>query len=201
MTAMTAIATSAKVTGRRRPAAEVAHRVAFVRQLVTECGRDRARIHEGYRAFYGDDDASARTIDEYLARVDREYIRQAEEKAPDERQGFLAKLDADLALYASAKAWGPHSSARRLQARVLGLDAQQVALSGSVHLTAGRAPAAEDLSPGELAELAAFAASAQLGPPLVVDAEDHTDCTTRGERTEAGEHTERAIAVAAEHRP
>ncbi|MBF5067653.1 hypothetical protein G6O45_31095, partial [Salmonella enterica subsp. enterica serovar Istanbul] len=50
-------------------------------------------MHEGFVEFYGP--TPARTVDEYLARIDRQWLRDAEERAPDERAAFLVKLDAD----------------------------------------------------------------------------------------------------------
>ena len=143
---------AAKPKGGRRARVSVAERVAFTRSLVESSRGDRAKVHAGFVEFYGE--TPARTIDEYIRRVHDAWLHDARENAPSERERFLASLGADLALYARAKAWGPHQSARRLQARVLGLDVQQVDVRGGLTLTAVRAQTEDDLSAYEV-ELAA----------------------------------------------
>lgn len=142
---------AAKLTSRggRRSDLEVTERVAFVRELVKAHRDDRAKVHEGFVKFYGA--TPARTIDEYMRRVHRDWLTESKAERPSERAAFLAALDADLALYAKSKAWGAHQGARRLQARVLGLDVQQVDVRGGLTLTAARPPAEDEpLSTHEL---------------------------------------------------
>ena len=132
---------------------ELTERIAFVREAL-KAGRDRAAVHAAYVDMYGPDDASPRTVDEYLRRVNEGWLRDAEAAAPNERARFLASLETDLATYAKAKAWGAHAGARRLQARVLGLDVQTVDVRGSLAITAARAPAPDEpLSDHEVALL------------------------------------------------
>lgn len=132
---MTEIAATEKQTpGRRLSHAEVAERVAFVRALL-EARFSRAIIHEEFVDKYGQ--ASPRTVDSYIQKVKSGWLQESEASRPDARERFLEALEHDIELYKSAKAYGPHSSARRLQARVLGLDAQQIAVDVTAHRAHG----------------------------------------------------------------
>jgi hypothetical protein len=152
---MSAIAAK-QIAGKRRARVEVTERVAYTRELLKAHRDDRTKIHAEFVEYFGP--TPVRTVDSYIARVHDAWLADAKATAPDERAAFLAALDADLALYANAKAWGAHQGARRLQARVLGLDAQQVDVRGGLTLTPGRLPIDDgQLTDGERAELAAIA--------------------------------------------
>ncbi len=175
---MTEIAATQRVG--RRARVDVAERVAFVRKCIEGFGdADRAQLHVAFVEFYGP--TPPRTIDEYIRRVHDEWLQDAKEDRPTERARFLVSLDADLALYAAAKAWGAHQGARRLQARVLGIDVQQVVVGGGLTLTAARALAEDEpLSEHEL-DLATEALGrerARLAPPA--------DATEPVAKTEVG---------------
>jgi hypothetical protein len=171
----------------RRPRVEVVERTSFVRQSWTAHHGDRAKVHADFADFYGP--TPERTIDSYIRKALDGFIQQTEKQAPDERRDFLSKLESDLALYAKSKAWGPHASARKLQARVLGLDVQTVDVRGGLTLTPGK-PADEErpLSDAELdvaAELLAERERARLAdstnPRLPGAADDSTNPALPGD--------------------